>query len=323
LADCANVGTGDGLESLILHGSLRTLVAAAGLAAATSAAVYGIYLYQHRFVRTNADLLQFLPPGDNTTFFVHVDALRRAGVLKLLTGTAVMQESEYQGFLNQTNFDYARDVDAMAGAIDGDQLFFLLRGRFQASKLKQYALSHGGTCTDAECRAETSDRGRWAVFHFIQPDTLVLAVGPNQKALDSLRRSPKKTAQLPTDPVWVKLSGRLLRNPAELPFAFRVFAVSLQSAAPVTVSLGPASGSSVAAFTLQLDASCPNQAAAETIRKQLEIQTKMLKLELARERKQPNAADLTGMLVAGSFQVVDQHLVGRWPVQRELIESLQ
>jgi hypothetical protein len=91
----------------------------------------------------------------------------------------------------------------------------------------------------------------------------------------------------------------------------------------VTVSLGPAGGSSVAAFTLQLDASCPNQAAAETIRKQLEIQTKMLKLELARERKQPNAADLTGMLVAGSFQVVDQHLVGRWPVQRELIESLQ
>jgi hypothetical protein len=72
-----------------------------------------------------------------------------------------------------------------------------------------------------------------------------------------------------------------------------------------------------------LDAVCPNKVTADTIRNQLELQTKLLKLELARERQQPNPADLTGLLTAGSFQVVNRHVIGTWPVRNELLKTLQ
>ena len=49
----------------------------------------------------------------------------------------------------------------------------------------------------------------------------------------------------------------------------------------------------------------------------------MMTLELAREHEQPNAADLTGLLTAGSFQVVEKRVVGIWPVRKELLKTLQ
>jgi hypothetical protein len=62
---------------------------------------------------------------------------------------------------------------------------------------------------------------------------------------------------------------------------------------------------------------------AETTRGQLELDTKMLKLELAREHQQPNPADLTGLLAAGTFQVIDTEVIGAWPIKKELLNSLQ
>ena len=56
------------------------------------------------------------------------------------------------------------------------------------------------------------------------------------------------------------------------------------------------------AFTVQLQAVFPNAPSADTTCKQLQIQTRMLRLELARENQQPNPADLTGLLMSGTFQ---------------------
>jgi hypothetical protein len=128
---------------------------------------------------------------------------------------------------------------------------------------------------------------------------------------------------LPGDPVWIKISPALLQNPVDIPVPLRIFAISLQSARLVIVSLDPAEGDAQAAFEIRLDAVCPNKVTADTIRNQLELQTKLLKLELARERQQPNPADLTGLLTAGSFQVVNRHVIGTWPVRNELLKTLQ
>jgi hypothetical protein len=102
----------------------------------------------------------------------------------------------------------------------------------------------------------------------------------------------------------------------------QIFALSLQPAATVLLSAGQAEHSNEA-FTVQLEATFPNAPSADTTCKQLQIQTRMLKLELARENRQPDPADLTGLLTAGTFQVGNTHVFGTWPVRKELLKALE
>jgi hypothetical protein len=74
---------------------------------------------------------------------------------------------------------------------------------------------------------------------------------------------------------------------------------------------------------IDLSAQCSSAVAADTVRKQLEIETKMLKLELAHEHAQPNPADLTGLLTSGTFDVSGREVRGEWPVKKELLNALQ
>jgi hypothetical protein len=291
------------------------------LCAATIA--FEIDHYRHRFVRSNADMVALLPPGDATIFFANVAALREVGVLSLFAGSKAVEEPEYQQFVHQTHFNYRNDIQVIAGAIDGKEILLIVRGRFDWGQLRQYVLKHGGTCKKEFCNLPTSNPGRWASFLPIQSDVIGLAVSHDSSA--ALTLSPRRDRvpqQLPSDPVWVKVSQRLLENPVSLPAPLRIFAISLQSADRVLLSLdsGVKSG---AAFTLQLDAQCPTKATAETIKTQLELQTRMLGMELAREHQQPSLADFAGMLVAGTFHVSDKHVIGTWPIHTELLNTLK
>jgi hypothetical protein len=301
------------------------VVALLALAAVVAALLFAIDYYRHRFVRSNADLVKLLPPGDLTIFFGNLAALRQAGLLNLLTGVQPASERDYLEFVRRTEFDYTHDLDALAGAADGERLFFVMRGRFHWDKLRQYAMAHGGSCQADSCKAPTSKPGRWANFLLIQADVIGLALSADTSAADLLRppgRRVQESEHPPADPVWVRVSPTLLKNPVSLPLPLRIFAITLQSAESVMVSLGPASGNAFA-FMVKLDAGFPNEPTAEATRNQCEIQTKMLKIELAREHQQPNPADLTGLLTAGSFQVVDKHVTGEWPVRKELLRTLQ
>jgi hypothetical protein len=289
-----------------------------------AAAILGIYYYRHRFVQANGDLFALLPSGDQTRFFADVKSLRGAGMLKLLEGTKIQHDPDYENFVRETGFDYTNDLDVLAGAAQEHQLFFLLWGQFHWDRLRQYASAHGGTCAGDLCKVPSAKNGRWAGFLPIQPDVLALVIGADPNGINQLRPSGRKpNTPLPLQPVWVSLSESLLKNPVDLPPSLRVFAISLQSAHPVVLSLDAAAEGTGSAFKLQLDAACETETVAETVRSQWEIQTKMLKLELGRERQQPNPADLTGLLTAGSFQVANHHLIGVWPVRTELLQALQ
>ena len=100
------------------------------------------------------------------------------------------EEKQYEEFVSQTQFHYLNDLDALAGPSVGDQLFFVIRGRFDWNKLKQYALAHGGVCLHDYCTAPTSKPGRWANFLPIQSDVIGLAVSPNGTAADHCCGSP-------------------------------------------------------------------------------------------------------------------------------------
>jgi hypothetical protein len=293
------------------------------LALCAGAIVFEIDHYRHRFVRSDADMVALLPPGDATIFFANITAIREAGVLGLFAGSKTVEEPEYQEFLRQTHFDYRNDIQVIAGATDGKQILLIVRGRFDWDRLRQYALAHGGTCKKRLCNLRTSKAGRWASFLPIQSDVMGLAVSNDSSA--ALALSPRRdriSQQIPSDPVWVKVSRNLLENPVSLPVPLRIFAISLQSADGVLLSLD-SGGESGAAFNLQLDAQCPTTATAETIKTQLELQTRMLRMELAREHQQPSLADFAGMLVAGTFHVSDKHVIGTWPIHKELLNTLK
>jgi hypothetical protein len=290
----------------------------------TAAAAFGIYYYRHRFVRANEDLFALLPEGGQTKFFTDVKLLRRAGMLKLLDGAKIQHDPDYESFVRETGFNYTSDLDILAGAAQNQQLFLLLQGRFHWGQLRQYASNHGGTCAGDLCKVPNNKNGRWVGFLPIQSDVLALAIGIDPNLVNQLKPFGRKfNMPLPPQPVWVSLSESLLKDPIDLPLPLRVFAISLQSAHPVVVSLDAAAEGTGSAFKLQLDADCETEAAAKTIRSQWEIQTKMLKLELTREHHQPSPADLTGLLTAGSFQIVNRRFIGIWPVRMELLQTLQ
>jgi hypothetical protein len=164
--------------------------------------------------------------------------------------------------------------------------------------------------------------GRWISMTLPQPDLLVLAVGPrpsNPFTQADFKRGGQSAAAS-GDPVWVDLSPELLKRPAELPLALQILAISLQSASPVVLSVG---AGEAGAFLLKLDAQFPNRAAADTARRQLELETRSLTLALARQNQVSDGKDFTGLLASGTFQVSDRHTLGRWLVRPELLHALQ
>jgi hypothetical protein len=293
------------------------------LALCVSAIVFELDYYRHRFVRSNADMVALLPPGNATTFFIDVTALRRAGVLGLFAESKAVEETEYREFVRQTHFDYRRDIQAIAGAADGNEILFIIRGRFDWSNLHGYALAHGGACKGSSCDLPTSKPGRWVSFLPIQSDVMGLALGKDRSAAHALSPHGHRILQdIPSPPVWVRVSRHLLQNPLSLPVPVRIFFISLQFADRVVLSLD--SGAKRGAeFTLELDAECPSRASAETIKTQLELQTRILRTELAREHQQPSPADFTGLLVSGTFQVSETRVIGMWPIHNELLKALQ
>jgi hypothetical protein len=310
--------TGDSLRIWFKPWVFLTLLAVLIVTAAFVA-----HRLRFRFVRSDADMAALLPEQGLATFFVDVEALRRAQMSGLLVSSKPAEENDYQQFVRGTGFDYARDIDAVVGEGDSTQLFFVLRGRFNWAKLRQYAGEHGGSCQNDICKVPTSTAGRFASFLAIQPNVLALSLSTDPAAVVAL--SPRRingTQSIPVAPIWVRVGHSLLTDPKALPLPARIFAMALASSDSVVLSVEPDS-SKRNPFELKMKAVCRNGVIADTTRKQLEIQTRMLGIELEREHQRPNPADLSGLLTAGSFQVVESSVIGSWPIRRELLAQLQ
>ncbi len=293
------------------------------LAVLTSGVLIAVRRYQYRLVRSDQDLLRLLPRRpDATVFFANVTALRRARYLGLLQDAKPNQEQQYTKFVRATGFDYTKDLNAVAGEITDGQLWLTLRGHFQWQNIREYAGSHGGNCDRDVCVIGTSTPGRTVTFRAIQPDVMALAVGGDPAAADQIRAGQNPSPFLFDAPIWIRASEALMMNPASLPAPLRIFAISLESADSVVLALGPSEAENTS-FAITIDALFRNEPTAQTARKQLEIDTRMLRIELTRERRQPDPGNLSWLLTSGTFQITDRHLSGTWPVRKELIRSLQ
>lgn len=300
---------------------LKALVLALLVAVVAGCVWYGITYYRQRFVRSNGDLVKLLPPGDETVFFADLGAIRHAGLLRMLAAVKPAPEAEYAEFMQRTQFDFARDLDALAGAYDGDRLYLVGRGHFDWDKLQAYAVAHGGTCGADFCQEPGSTAGKWANFVRVQPDVIALAVSSDRTAADVLRPPGRRVqgglGDEPGGPIWVKLSRALRRNPSTLPLPLQMFAISVQSADEITLAVQPVKDG---AFEIRLLGDFANAAAADTAQAQLEIQTKNLQRVLGDEGQKN---DLGAVLMGGKFYTVGTKLEGSWPVRKELVAVLE
>ncbi|MGH9584251.1 MAG: hypothetical protein ACRD4O_15105 [Bryobacteraceae bacterium] len=291
-------------------------------AIAIAVGCFAFFVHQslHHAAISNEDLVRLLPRSADAVFFADFALLRRAGMLKLVS-PAAKEDPEYKQFVHQTDFDYSKDIDALAGAATGRDLLFVIRGRFDWPSLRRYAASHNGYCKGQLCRVPASEPGRWASFRPLRSDVIALRLGP------AVSPEPNSFLQgnepIPHSPVWVELSPNILRNSARLPIGLRIFASALEPANSVTFSLTPAPAKSGNAFEVRLNAGCASSAAAASLASRLQLDTRLLKLELAREHRNAGPGSLAGLILSGQFHSAGVEAIGVWPVSQALLRSLE
>ena len=89
-------------------------------------------------------MVSCLPRSGAVLVYLDVNALRDAGLLDLLVGSKATEELEYRQFVENTGFEYQRDLSAVAGAFSAGTAHLVLRGKFNWKRINAYAVSQGG-----------------------------------------------------------------------------------------------------------------------------------------------------------------------------------
>jgi hypothetical protein len=280
-----------------------------------------IFAQRQRSARTfdAAGLLECLPPSQATHVYINFDTLRRSGLLDLLAGSKAAEEPDYRRFVEQTGFDYRTDLDAVAMAFLRGDVYFTLHGRFEWKRLAEYARSQGGACRNAICDMPAAKAGRHISFYPLKSDVLALSVSNEERGVVNIGPNQwKQHPTLPAEPVWISAPSFAFTDVDTFPAGTHSFLSPLSQAQTVTFAVGPEGQR----LQIRLDATCATPEAASTLANQLTNTTDLLKKMLDRQHMTPNPRDLSGPLVAGSFQQQDRHVAGTWPIERAFVEAL-
>lgn len=273
----------------------------------------GVALYQ-RWSFSQDALLRRLPSDGAVIVSIDFGELRKAGILRIFGGSKVTEEPEYRTFVRETGFDYLNDLDSASISFHPSGTYFLLRGRFNWKALEDYAARQGGDCRDAFCRVAGSVAARKISFFALRKNVMALAVGADASAAAKLRTSGPRLAEIPGEPVWSLIPVAALQRNGGMPAGAAVLAETLDGARSVVLAATP-EGTRVA---LRLDATCDGTAQATALATRLRDITAHVRDAVAT----PDPKDLSGVLAAGVFEQKDVHVLGRWPVGREFLESL-
>jgi len=285
------------------------------------AAWLALWQREHFTAASPAGMLQRLPAQNAIVLFLDFDALRRGGIVKVLSPSRTFEEPDYQAFVRDTGFDYRRDLDLAAVSFGGDDEFFVIKGRFDWNKLARYAAAQGGTCSKGLCRMPGSTPQRRISFFLLQSNLMALAVSTDGFAAAQLENSRSQAVQpldRPGDPVWLSIPAESLKTPEKLPPGTRLFATALASADKILLSLGPQEQQ----FEARLAVTCRSSTDAIVLAGQLQHATSLLRETIARENQKPNPTDLSGVLTAGVFEQAGRRVVGHWPLPPVFLESL-
>lgn len=295
----------------------------AATSAPTAAGDYRSYLL---LVATEAlacrseDFATYFPEREAVVLYIDLASIRASGLLDKLVGSTLGESPEYRSFIQQTGFDYKRDLNhAMLNSAGGIH-YFVLQGKFDWPKLKAYAISQGGSCNGDYCHTKGSTPDRVISWRQLRQDVMALATARDEagaRAIDRRSEAPVPFV-VPSTPIWLHVPASALRSVDQLPPGTRVFAKALETAERAVFTLGPERDQ----FALGADVVCRTPEEAAVLRTQLEGLTKMLSSLIARENKTPSATDLSGLLTSGHFVREDRHVRARWSVQRAFLDSL-
>lgn len=266
-------------------------------------------------------LVQCLPQDRSLHAYMDVGLLRSAGILDLLAGSQGTEEADYKTFVEQTGFDYRTDLDAVAaGFRDGDE-YLAVQGRFKWDKLAGYAQSHQGKCQDGTCTMPASQQGKTISFSLLRRGVLALAVARDPQASRVIFPGFwKDPPTIPTAAIWVSAPPYIFSGATALPAGLGPFRSQLEHARNTVFTLGPSADPKT--FELRMAVDCTTADDAAKMAAQFTSVTELLKKMLDREKLKPASSDLSGILVAGHFEVQKDQITGTWPIERKFIESL-
>jgi hypothetical protein len=288
------------------------VIAALGLLFAAA-----VGLFEWRKSRAEYDapyLLNTLPLEHAVRVYVDVGALRYGGLLDSVAGSNTAEEPEYRKFVQDTGFDYRKDLDAAAAAFGSGNTYMSVRGRFDWNRLQAYARSQGGSCTDTVCWMAGSQPNRYISYRLLHGNVLGLALSPDQHAAEKIRPSgAQTTTSVPSSAIWVSAPGEAFNDLSGLPDGSHILS-PLADAKEVTFD--------VTEKEIRVDAACASPEVAVKVVERFTATTNLLRSMLQREKKTPSSADLSGVLVAGHFQTQASHALGTWPIEKKFVESL-
>ena len=279
----------------------------------------GVRLYRTRGGSNPSDLVAYLPVDNAVIVYIDAGAIRRSGILNMIAGSKAAEELEYQQFVDRTMFDYRQDLDAVAVAFRDGQLYLVARGSFHWKNLMDYAAQQGGSCHNSFCSVPTSRPSRRISFYPLKPNLMALAISSDDLAAYSVARRPGKLALVPPpQPLWMLVPAPALKATDALPAGTKPYASALQNAEQIVFTIGPDSDH----LQVSLQVTCKDVPAAAKLLVDFQNTTDTLRQWIAREHKQPKPADLSGVLVAGTFHRDDRRVYGQWPISRAFVDSI-
>jgi hypothetical protein len=280
----------------------------------------GIYWFRARRAVRPSNLVLYLPAINASVIYIDVDAMRRSGVLNLVAGSKAVEDADYQQFVSETKFDYRQDLDAIASAFKDGKVYFALRGRFHWDSLKDYAVRQGGSCHDDFCVLPGSQPTRRISFYPLQSDVMAMAIGPDDFAAYQVSSKAQSLAVAqPKEAMWAMIPAVALQGMDSLPAAAKAYVPTLQGAEQIVFSI-----TTDVNKQLQFGAhvTCKDPTAASALLGQLESVTNALRQGLANAHQKPDPADLSGVLVAGTFHRSEREVYGAWPIPRAFVDAL-
>jgi hypothetical protein len=191
-----------------------------------AAAFFGYRKWSVRNRSAREEALSLMPTDASAVLFADFGALRQAPFVADLYAWAPKPQADvdYAQFVKETGFDYERDLDRIAIAVEkhgpDSTLFAVLDGKFDPQKISAYAMKDGSAMKTAGrdiFSVPVSGTARKILFAFLRNDRIAITNDANLAVFLDPKKRPEDVAE------WHARFERLAGSP--------IFAVIRQDAA--------------------------------------------------------------------------------------------
>ena len=170
----------------------------------SAAAFFGYRKWGVQNGSTRAETLALMPTDASAVLFVDLSELRQAPFFAQLYAWAPKPQvdADYAQFVKDSGFDYERDLDHVAIAIEkrgqDSALFAILDGKFDRQKISAYALKNGSavkTGAREVFSVPVSGTAKKLSFAFLKNDRIALTNDSDLDTFLSTKKRPEDTAE--------------------------------------------------------------------------------------------------------------------------------